>query len=96
MACLVVTRLVADCVDPRSPLTPDQRSGRAKAAKQWLGTAALPAPAKGALGRLAEATAVAGGRDLGPALTAVMAVTANQLDPGARLELERLAQTIAG
>lgn len=95
LACLVVARLVADRLDPGSALTTEQRHARAKGARQWLGTAAVPTGAKSALVRLAEETVDGDMRSLESAMESVMAVTANQLDQGARLELGRLAQTIA-
>jgi hypothetical protein len=95
LACLVVARLVADRLDGGSVLTVEQRRARAKGARQWLGTAAVPAAAKSALTRLAEETVDGDGNSLESAMGGVMAVTANQLDPAARLELGRLAQAVA-
>lgn len=95
LASLVVARLVADACSYPVPLTADQRRARAQGARHWLGSAAVPTAARGAFLRLADAT---GGDDTGAvadALESVIAITANQLDQGSRLELARLAQAIA-
>lgn len=94
LACLVVARLVTDC-GSNGLLTPEQRLARAQATRTWLSAATVPAAIRVALARLAEATgehptAVAA------ALESVIAVTANQLDQGARSELSRLTQAVAG
>lgn len=95
LACLVVARLVGETCALGSVLTPEQRRGRALGAKQWLASAAVPAPVRAALVRLAEATGADDARPVAAALDSVIAVTANQLDQGARLELARLAQAVA-
>ena len=94
LACLVVGRLVVDTTSGGS-LSDEQRGVRVQGARHWLGSAAIPAPVRTALGRLAEATQSADAAALRAALDSVMTVTANQLDPAARLELGRLAQAIA-
>ena len=95
LSCLVVVRLVADACDRSGPLSVEQRRARAAGARHWLGAATLQGPVRAALVRLAEATA----NDPRPAMQAtldsVIAVTANQLEPTARLELSKLAQAIA-
>jgi hypothetical protein len=96
LACLVVGRLVVDGRSDTLALTPEQRRARALGAKHWLGAAAIPNAVRTALVRLAEATGAEEPDALKAALDAVMTVTANQLDSAARLELGRLAQTIAG
>jgi hypothetical protein len=95
LACLVVGRLVAERTDARSALNSDQRKARAKGARHWLGTAAVPPGIKSALNRLAEATVDGDRASIRGVMDAVMAVTANELDQGTRLELVRLAQAIA-
>jgi hypothetical protein len=45
--------------------------------------------------KLAEATGGDDAQAVAASLDSVIAVTANQLDSGARLELARLAQTVA-
>ena len=95
LACLLVARLVADACRPGTALPAEQRRARAAGARHWLGAATLPVPVRTALVRLAEATA---GDQRGPicaTFDSVIAVTANQLDVTARLELARLAQAIA-
>jgi hypothetical protein len=96
MACLLVGRVVRDAVVLRDQLTPEQLKQRALTAKHWLGAAAIQPQLKTALGRLADATSSGDAAALKVALDGVMTVTANHLDQGARLELGRLAQAIAG
>jgi hypothetical protein len=95
LACLLVARIVGDATAPHDSLAPDQHQARASDARHWLGSAAIPTAIKTALSRLLEA---AGNRDrkaINAGVDSVMTVTANQLDPAARLELARLAQTVA-
>lgn len=95
LACLVAGRLVVDST-AENGLTAEQRKVRAQRTRQWLGSAALPQPVRTSLVRLVEATAGEDRTTVKGALDAVMTVTANHLDQAARLELERLAQAIAG
>ena len=95
LACLVVARLVADRCERGSLLTTEQRRSRVAGARQWLSSAAVPPPIRSALVRLAETSAEEEPDGVSAALHSVIAVTANQLDQGARLELTRLAQTVA-
>lgn len=95
VACLVCAHLVRESCFRGSILSPDQRRSRAQGAKQWLAAAAVPGSVRSALVKLAEATTDAPGGPLAQALESVIAVTANQLDQGSRLELARLAQMIA-
>ena len=95
LACLLVGRMVADAFEGSASLDAEQRRARAAGARHWLGAASLPGPVRAALVRLAETT---GNDQKGPiqaALDSVIAVTANQLEPSARLELTKLAQAIA-
>ncbi len=94
VACLVVAHLVRESCCAGTILTPDQRRARAQGAKQWLGAAAVPGGIRTALVRTAEASGVEAPPAVAKALESVIAVTANQLDQGARLELARLAQMI--
>lgn len=96
LSCFLVGRIVRDALSLEDVLTPEQLQYRIQGAKHWLGSAAIQAPVRTALFRLAEASST---RDRGivrSSLDAVMTVTANQLDQGARLELLRLAQAVAG
>lgn len=95
LACLVVARLAADAMTAGASLSPEQRQDRAASARHWLGSAALPAAVRAALVRLADATAGGDAAAVKAAVESVIAVTASQLDPGARLELTRLAQAVA-
>ena len=96
LACFLVARVVADTSFGRETLSRDQRLERAQGVKHWLGAATIPAPVRNALSRLSDSTAKDDPSALKAALESVIAVTANQLDSGARLELGRLAQAIAG
>jgi hypothetical protein len=95
LACLVVCRLVRDAAEMGAELSEEQRRHRSLGAKHWLGAAAIQAPVRTALSRVADAVAAGDFRAVRAALDGVMTVTANSLDQGARLELARLAQAIA-
>lgn len=95
LACLLVARLVADACDTATPLSVEQRRARSAGARHWLGAATLTGPVRAALVRLAEASAAVQRIAIQAALGSVIAVTANQLEPNARLELSKLAQAIA-
>jgi hypothetical protein len=95
LACFLVARLVIDATTDDGMLSSEQKQTRADEATHWLGSAAIPAPIKAALARLAESSANVDRSALAAALDSVMTVTANHLDPAARLELGRLSQTIA-
>lgn len=93
LACFLVARVVGDATSGER-LAPDQLRSRVQGVKHWLGSVALPAALKTALTRLAEST-VSDDREVAKsALDSVIAVTAAQLDSGARLELSRLAQAV--
>ena len=94
LACFVVCRMVEAVMADRS-LSGEQRKARAQGARHWLGAAAIPAAARTALARLADAVVSSDRAQLAEALSGVIAVTANRLDPAARLEIGRLAQGIA-
>jgi hypothetical protein len=94
VACLVVAHLVRESCCHGSVLTVDQRRARAQGAKQWLGAAAVPGGIRTALVRTAEASAGDLPAAVAAGIESVIAVTANQLDQGARLELSQLAQMI--
>jgi hypothetical protein len=95
LACLVVGRLLVD-TGASDGLTADQHKVRAQRTRQWLGSVAIPQPVRASLLRLAEASVDRHPDGLRTAVDAVMAVTATSLDQPARLELERLAQAVAG
>lgn len=97
LACFLVGRLVVDRAGDLEggALSSEQRRTRALGARQWLGSATVPGAVRTALAKLADASAGNDPAAIHTALNSVMAVTANHLDQGARLELGRLAQTIA-
>jgi hypothetical protein len=95
LACLLVGRLVAELVEPELALSPELRKSRAQGARQWLSATTLTPPVRTALTRLADACVAEPRGAVSQALESVMTVTANQLDPTARLELGRLSQALA-
>ena len=96
LACLLVARMAADAADATTALTPEQRRARAQEARQWLGAATLAAPTRTALVKLADVTGDERLDGMAVALDSVITITANQLDPAARLDLTKLAQILAG
>lgn len=95
LACFLVARLVKEARTTAGVLTADQKRSRADDAKHWLGSAAIPGSIRTSLTRLADSSAGDDRHATLAALDSVMIVTANHLDPAARLELGRLAQAIA-
>jgi uncharacterized protein (DUF2267 family) len=98
LACFLVARIAGERASAQldESLSPEQWMLRAQGVKHWLGSATIPLPLRNALSRLADSTVAEDRSGMKAAIDAVMAVTANQLDAGARLELGRLAQAIAG
>lgn len=93
LACFVVGRLVASaCLAGAS--SSEQGKERVQGIKQWLGAATVPPPLKQGLIKAAECASEGDRGGVKTALDSVMTVTANQLDPAARLELARLSQAI--
>ncbi len=92
VATYLVARMVHDML-PERGIDAALRHERAASAKAWLSSVALTAPMRAAFSELAAAT---GGNpsDIVPLLRRVIAVTAQSLDAGARLELDRLATTL--
>lgn len=83
---------MADEVRPGG-LAPDERQARAAAARKWLSTLSLAEPVRRAFLELIGTTEQDGPATAG-ALRRVIEVTAPQLDPGGRAELERLAREV--
>jgi hypothetical protein len=96
LACFLASRILRDSLAFDELLTAEQLQHRAQGAKHWLGSAAIQAPARSALARLVEASSTRDRSAIRASIEAVMTVTANHLDQGARLELVRLAQAVAG
>jgi hypothetical protein len=94
LACFLVARAVVDAASPDDVLSVEQRDARAKEVADWLTASTIPVPVKGALATLLEVARNDVGGSLVAALDSVMTVTANHLDPAARLELGRLAQAV--
>jgi hypothetical protein len=93
LACFVVGRLVASACGGGATGSELGRE-RVQGIKQWLGAATLPSPVKQGLIKAAECASEGDRSGVKTALDSVMTVTANQLDPAARLELARLSQAI--
>ena len=92
LACLVVGRLIASCTSNLSGSETGRE--RLQGVRHWLGSTALPTPLKQALVKAAECACEGDKAGTKSALDSVMTVTANQLDPAARLELSRLTQAV--
>ena len=93
LACFVVGRLVASACAAGATGS-ELGKERVQGVKHWLGAATLPASVKQGLVRVAECASEGDRNGVKTALDSVMTVTANQLDPAARLELARLAQAV--
>ncbi|MBX9928025.1 MAG: hypothetical protein K2X99_03855 [Gemmatimonadaceae bacterium] len=94
LATLAVARLASRAAPP-FPLAAAIRAQRADAARQWLASLPLGLTVRSALGALLSASARDDAAAMGVAIRAVMDVTAQSLDRGARSELERLAKRLA-
>ncbi|HEY5491221.1 MAG TPA: hypothetical protein VIK25_08500 [Gemmatimonadaceae bacterium] len=94
-ATLVAARLAAAAHGPGA-LPEALRGVRAAAARHWMGALTLPAPVRGALMQLVEASAHGEPAALSDALAKVTEVTATHLDRKAHLELDRLLREIGG
>ena len=93
IATYVAARLAHDTLPDRG-LSDSVRADRVTGAKTWLANLALPAPVRPALARLVEATATSPSQCV-EALRGVIAVTANLLDPKAKLELDQLVAALS-
>src|SRR5687767_9792480 len=86
LACFVVGRLIAGAWASNASAS-EQGRERLQGVKHWLGSATLATPLKQALTRAAECASESDRMGAKTAIDSVMTVTANQLDPAARLEL---------
>lgn len=94
LAVLMVCRVVAD--GATGDLDAALRRERAQAARQWLGTLALPLPVRAAAGRALDAAAD-GARDaVGAGLLQLLGTATAHLDEGAKGEIRRLVTRITG
>lgn len=93
LATYLVARLVDDCL-PAKALPVAARLERSSAARSWLSSIALPAPVRASLTQLAEVTGT-DASELTTALAGAISATSTYLDAAARLELDRLAQSLA-
>jgi hypothetical protein len=96
LACFVAARLVHDALDSSAgPVPPSLRRARARGARTWLGSLAVPTGVKGPMAKLVDASAADDPAALRNALASVITVTAAHLDSGSRSELHHLAQALA-
>lgn len=93
LACFVVGRLVASAWNGQTAGSEHGRE-RLQGIRHWLASATLAGPLRQALMKAAECASEGDKTGVKSALDSVMTVTANQLDPAARLELTRLTQAI--
>ena len=93
LACFVVGRLITSASIGGAAGSELGRE-RLHGVRHWLGSAALAGPLKQALTKAAECVCDGDRIGVKTALDSVMTVTANQLDPAARLELSRLTQAV--
>ena len=91
LATYLAARLAHDALGDHGISQP-VRAERAVHAKSWLATLSLPASIRPALARLVDAS---GGdvKAVSAALRTVIGATSSRLDPPARAELNRLAET---
>jgi hypothetical protein len=93
VAAFVAARLASAALLP-VPLPADARAARAAGARAWLAAVAVPAPARGPLARVIDAS----GRDdraaLAAAVRALTDVASRCLDGAARRELDGLVKEL--
>jgi hypothetical protein len=92
LAAYLTARLAHDCL-PERGVDRDARRLRASAAATWLSALTLAAPVRAALSDL-MATSGGAPAEVAVMLRRVIGVTAQTLESGARLELERLAAAL--
>jgi hypothetical protein len=92
LAAYLSARLAHDCL-PERGIDRETRSLRASAAGNWLSALTLAAPVRTAFSDL-MATSGGAPAEVAVMLRRVIAVTAQTLENGARLELERLAAAL--
>lgn len=96
LACFVAARLASDRALPGDAVPPDVRSARCAGAKAWLGTLALPAPVRGAVGRCVESSAEGTRHDVAREIGALGEAARPFLDPHSRAELEAVNAALRG
>jgi hypothetical protein len=95
LACFVTARLALECTVPVDD-DPSTRSGRATAAKGWLGTLALPATVRTVVNRCADLTVDGSRQAVGREVAALAVAASSFLDAPSRAELEALAGLLDG
>jgi hypothetical protein len=93
LAAFIAARLVAALIPPAA-LPPAVRVARAAGARSWFATLALPAGARAACIRVADATTRDDRAALLTALAAMVDAAGRALDPRARAELDTLARQL--
>ena len=93
LAVYLAARLADDTL-PERGIPPEARAERARHARSWLASIAVPAPVRAATGKMIDATA-GEARATGATLQGVINATASYLDAAARAELDRLTAALA-
>jgi len=92
LGCFVASRLATALLTRTLPT--HVRTTRAAAARSWLASLNLPAPARAALGKAVEASGTDNRAAAAAALRKVTEVTATTLDVAARYELVQLTELL--
>lgn len=95
LAVLMVCRVAAEATDGGA-IDADARRERAQAARQWLGTLALPVAVRTASARAIDATIDPVPDLLGAALLQVIAAAGAPLDEAALADVRRLVTRVTG
>lgn len=95
LACFLAARLAAGMLTT-APLSVATRTGRAVAARAWLGALTLPAATRVLLARLMDTTAGEETTSVAAALARVLEHARPNLERGARQELEELLAALEG
>lgn len=92
LAAFVAARLAAAVLPTGVPLP--IRAARAAGARTWLATLSMPAAARAAFARLADATGKDDRTAVANALSTIADVASGALDAGSRAELDALARQL--
>lgn len=95
LAVLMVCRVVTEATEG-GMIDADTRRDRAQAARQWLGTLALPVAVRAAAARAIDASVDSAPDLLGAVLLQVIAAAGAPLDEGALADVRRLVTRVTG
>jgi hypothetical protein len=93
VAAFVAARLASAALF-QVPLPAEVRTARATGARAWLAAVAVPAPTRGPLVRVIDASGRADRADLGAAVRALIDAAGRCLDGAARREMDALAKEL--